>query len=253
MNTIIIPTAEPFFFPGGKTGCLLVHGFTGSPKEMHWMGEYLAGQGHSVLGIRLAGHATCPEDMVRTRWRDWVASVEDGWNILCGSTQRIFLMGLSMGGVLSLEFASRFPVAGVVTMSTPFALHDQRLAFASPLSTIIPHINKGLPDWHNPEAFKDHVEYPYNPTRSIAELIDLLSVMREALPKVTAPVLLVHSHQDGSLPSENMTAIYEHLGSKDKQMMYVENSGHVIPREPERMRVFQAVQAFVERVCKATA
>ena len=50
-----------------------------------------------------------------------------------------------------------------------------------------------------------------------------------------------------------MTAIYEHLGSKDKQMMYVEDSGHVIPREPERTRVFQAVQAFVERVCKATA
>ena len=35
--------------------------------------------------------------------------------------------------------------------------------------------------------------------------------------------------------------------------MQVENSGHVIPREPERLRVFQAVQAFVERVCKVPA
>jgi carboxylesterase len=220
---------------------------------MRWMGEYLAGQGHTVLGIRLAGHATCPEDMARTRWRDWVASVEDGWNILCGSTQRIFLMGLSMGGVLSLVFAARFPVAGVVTMSTPFALHDPRLVFARPLSIIIPRIEKGRPDWRNQDAPKDHIDYPYNPTRSIAELIDLLSVMRESLPKVAAPVLLIHSRQDGSIPSKNMSAIYEHLGSKDKQMMFVENSGHVIPREPDRMPVFQAAQAFVERVYKTAA
>jgi esterase/lipase len=33
-------------------------------------------------------------------------------------------------------------------------------------------------------------------------------------------------------------------------MMWVEKSGHVIPREPERFRVFQAVQSFIERVCK---
>src|SRR6266545_2885177 len=37
----IIPTAEPFLLPGNKTGCLLIHGFTGTPKEMRWMGEYL--------------------------------------------------------------------------------------------------------------------------------------------------------------------------------------------------------------------
>jgi carboxylesterase len=227
-----------------------VHGFTGSPKEMRWMGEYLAGQGYTVLGIRLAGHATCPEDMLRTRWRDWVASVEDGWNILCGSNLRIFLMGLSMGGILSLVFASQFPVAGVVTMSTPYVLHDRRLAYARLLSIFFPHVDKGPPDWHNPEAPKDHVDYPFYPTRLIAELSDLLSVMRAALPKVTAPALLVHSRQDGSVPPENMTAIYEHLGSKDKQMMYVDNSGHVITREPERMRVFQAAQAFVERLSK---
>ncbi|MBI1854527.1 MAG: carboxylesterase, partial [Chloroflexi bacterium] len=66
--TQIIPTAEPFFLPGSKTGCLLIHGFTGAPKEMRWMGEYLADKGYSVLGVRLAGHATRPEDMIRSNW-----------------------------------------------------------------------------------------------------------------------------------------------------------------------------------------
>ena len=65
----IIPTAEPFFFPGqgenARIGCLVTHGFTGAPKEMRWLGEYLHRQGYTVCGMRLAGHATRPADMVR--------------------------------------------------------------------------------------------------------------------------------------------------------------------------------------------
>lgn len=247
MSSLIIPSAEPFFFPGGPVGCLLVHGFTGSPKEMRWMGEYLSAQGHTVLGVRLAGHATRPEDLVRTRWWDWVASVEDGWNMLQVCTRHIFVMGLSMGGILSLVFASQHTVDGVVSISTPYSLGNGLAPFARPLSLIIPRIRKGPPDWHNPEAPKDHVDYRFYPTRSIAELNDLLSVMHAALPKVTAPTLLVHSRQDSGVAPENMSSIYAQLGSKDKQMMWVENSGHVITREPERMRVFEAVQGFIQR------
>jgi len=54
----IISTAEPFFFLGdrSKLACLLIHGFTGAPKEMRWMGEYLNERGHTCLGVRLTGH-----------------------------------------------------------------------------------------------------------------------------------------------------------------------------------------------------
>ena len=119
---MIIPSAEPFYFPGNKTGCLLVHGFTGAPKEMRWMGEYLAEEGFSVLGVRLAGHATKPEDMIRTRYTDWMHSVEDGYHLLKGTVDRVFLIGLSMGGALSLLMASKLDVSGVFVMSAPYGL-----------------------------------------------------------------------------------------------------------------------------------
>jgi carboxylesterase len=86
----IIPTAEPFFFPGKQTtlGCLLIHGFTGAPKEMRLMGKFLAERGYTSLGVRLAGHATHPDDMIRTRYTDWLASVEDGYAMLRDSVER---------------------------------------------------------------------------------------------------------------------------------------------------------------------
>ncbi|HJW90807.1 MAG TPA: alpha/beta fold hydrolase [Anaerolineales bacterium] len=247
----IIPTAEPFFIPAGPTGCLLIHGFTGSPKEMRWMGEYLAREGISVLGVRLAGHATRPEDMTRMRWEDWVVSVEDGWHTLKGVADQVFLAGLSMGGVLALLFAADHPVSGVIAMSTPYALKDDfRLPYVEILSWVWPRIAKGPSDWRNLEAAADHVDYPAYPTRAIAELRDLLAAMRSALPRVQVPALLMHSRQDTGVPPENSENIFAALGSQDKEIHWIEDSGHVITREPKRQQVFHSSVDFIRRVTR---
>jgi carboxylesterase len=248
---MIIPGAEPFYFSRGKTGCLLVHGFTGTPREMRGMGEYLAAHGKTAAGIRLTGHATQPEDMIRARWKDWLASVEDGWHLLSEATERIFIIGLSMGGVLALSFASCYPVAGVVAISTPHHLpQDPRLHFVKLLSWFKPFFPKGQPDWHDLEAYRHHISYPSDPTRAYAELRDLMVEMRSGLPKVSAPVLLINSKGDQTVKAEDnhMEAIYAELGSQHKSALWVENSGHVITCDQERERVFQAVDNFIDSV-----
>jgi carboxylesterase len=245
----IIPTAEPFFFPGGSIGILLVHGFTGTPKEMRTMGEYLASRGHTVLGIRLPGHATQPEDMLRMRWWDWLHAVEDGYHLLHSAGKRVFIMGLSLGGILTLTAAARLPAAGIVAMSTPYCLPDDpRLPFLGLLKWFLPQIPKGPSDCRDLEMRQAHVDYPQNPTRGIIELRDLLEVMRQSLPEITAPALLVHSRCDEGVIPENMPKIYERLGSADKEMLWLEQSGHVVTRDLDRERVFAAAEAFVRRV-----
>jgi carboxylesterase len=246
---MIIPSAEPFYFAGNRTGCLLVHGFTGAPKEMRWMGEYLGNLGYTILGVRLAGHATRPEDMRQTRWEDWLTSIEDGYYLLKDMTDYIFVIGLSLGGILSLKFTADHPVSGVVAMSTPYALPaDPRLPFIGIISLFMPWMKQGPSDWHNPEAGIDHICYPYYPLRAVMQLRESLSEMRAALPKISAPVLLIHSHQDKGVPPSNAEKIYASIGSHQKQLLWVENSGHVIPREPDRLLVFNATHEFIQRV-----
>ena len=249
---MIIPTAEPFFFPGKKISCLLVHGFTSAPKEMRWMGEYLAEQGFSVLGVRLAGHATNPEEMIRTRYIDWMHSVEDGYHLLKGIADKVVLVGISMGGALSLLMASKLNVAGVFAMSTPYALADSRIRLAKFLSPLIKYMPKTSQEpgatWLDKESWKDHISYPQNPVRSAAEIALLLDEMRAALPKVDVPTLLVHSRNDSYVPPTSMKNIYNALGSSDKEMLWVIESGHVIPREPAKAEVFPAAANFVRRV-----
>lgn len=254
--TQIIPTTEPFLLLGdpSKPACLLIHGFTGTPKEMYWMGEYLHGQGYTCLGIRLAGHATQPEDMIRSRWTDWTTSVEDGYNLLCSLTDEIFLVGLSMGGILSLLMSTRLKVRGVIAMSTPSRLPtDYPIWLLEFLSLFIKFRSKTDEPpgsgWFDKEAYKDNVTYEKNPVRSAAELKKLILEMRAALPTVRTPVLLMHSRDEKYILPDNMEYIYKRLvNAADKTKLYITGSGHNLPRDASREQVFQSAVEFIQRV-----
>ncbi len=246
-----IPGAEPFFFNGGRTGCLLIHGYTGTPREMRLLGEVLAKEGHTVLGMRLAGHATCKEDLVRMRYQDWLADVEDGCAILRERCDRIVLMGLSMGGILALIYAAQQTVDGLVIMATPHHLPpDVRVPILKPLSLFIPYIKKGPPQWADMQAYAGHISYPEEPLRAMAEVRDLLAVMRAGLPAVEAPALLIYSRQDPTVTVSEGHAetILGRLGSPKKELLWLEGSGHVLTRDARREDVFRAAAAFVHGI-----
>ncbi len=248
-ETQTMQSAEPFFIPGGKNGCLLIHGFTGTPKEMRMLGDSLARSGYTVLAPRLFGHATKPDDMRRARWQDWLASVEDGVNLLKGCTEKQFIMGLSMGGVLTLIAAARYELAGAVAFSTPSSLPNDPRSFLLPLIGWLDlRIGKGKPDWRNQDAAADHVDYPYYSTRSILELNKLITVMHDEIKNIEIPVLLVQSRKDATIPCDSMDFLFQRIPSHDKSKFWVEDSGHVIIREPERESIFSEVKSFLHRI-----
>lgn len=237
-----------------KPACLLIHGFTGTPKEMRWLGDYLHEKGYTCLGVRLAGHATDPEDMIRSNWTDWTASVEDAYSLLKTVSDRIFLVGLSMGGILSLLMSAKLEVNGIVAMSTPYKLPDDpRLRHIDWISKIVAYMPKSDEEpgagWFDKEAFKEHVSYPQNPVRSIGQLNILLGEMRAALPLVNVPVLLVHSKDDRYVQPGHMELIFADLkNASDKTKLYITGSGHVVTRDAARRQVFESVLEFIQRV-----
>ncbi len=156
--------AEPYLIKGGPIGCLLLHGYTGTPFETRMLADSLSASGYTVLAPRLFGHATDPEDMVRARWWDWVGSAEDGLNLLRGCTERQVVMGLSMGAALSLIIGARHKVDAVCSFSAPYDLPpDPRIKLLKYIYCLMPRQPKGKPDWHNQAAMNDHVDYPYFP------------------------------------------------------------------------------------------
>src|SRR3954451_14630769 len=79
-TTTLLPGAEPFDFPGsegpeGRTGVLLVHGFTGTPMSLRPWGEHLAAAGFAVRCPLLPGHGTRWQDCNLTTENDWTEAV----------------------------------------------------------------------------------------------------------------------------------------------------------------------------------
>lgn len=249
---LILEGGEPFFILGNHIGCLLIHGFTGTPKEMHWLGEHLANEGYTVLGPRLFGHATEQRDMIRARWCDWVASAADGYHLLHDVCSQVVVMGLSMGGALALYLGTRFPVAGIVAMSTPYMTPNPLMRHLRPIVPLISRVwhyaAKGPSDWRDLEAAEGHLAYRGYPVRAAAELDNLLAEMRRGLHRLTAPVLLIYSRGDQAVDAEHARAISKSLSSSEAEILWVENSGHVITRDAEREVVFAAAADFVRRV-----
>ncbi len=245
----IIEKTEPFYFPGGPVGCVLVHGFTGTPLEMRTLGEYLNQKGFTVLGVRLAGHATTMEDMIRTRYEDWLASAEDGYHLLRSHCTKVFMIGLSLGGAISLTLAARLPLDGVVSMSTPYQL-PIRWARRNPwlvhvFSPFIKSMAKGEDNWFNPELSQSHISYERNPIRPGYELDRLLKQMQTELPLIKIPVMVIHSRDDNYILEENAELVFNAIGSDQKELVWTDNCNHVVTRDGDTSRVFEPIAAFL--------
>ncbi len=121
---MIIEGAESFFLRGNSVGVLLIHGFTGSPAELLLLGKFLNRAGFTVLGVRLAGHGTNELNLMKTTNEDWFNSVLDGYKMLGGFCEKVFVAGHSMGGLLALKLAAFFNVEKIVTLSAPIFIEN---------------------------------------------------------------------------------------------------------------------------------
>ncbi len=244
-QTLTMPGAEPFLFPGNRTGVLLIHGFTGSPAAMRGLGEFLnQNLGYTTLGIRLPGHGTQVDDLRRPAWRDWLTTVEDGLNLLRGLSDRIYIAGLSMGGVLTLIAANRYQVHGVAALSTPYGLTgDWRVHFMRPLSLFVPKFKK-------PAAVGNRAEtsYAYFVPHAIAEAAELAKLMQERLPKINIPVLLIQSRGDKVIEPNALDLLSERIHTPRNETFWLERSGHVITLDQEREIVYRKVADFFSAI-----
>jgi carboxylesterase len=162
-----------------------------------------------------------------------------------------------MGGTLALYLAARIPLSGVVAMSTPF---ETPHALVGPLRPIIPLLSKfwrfaakGPPDWIDQQAFREHIDYPTYPVRGGAELHDLQAEMRRGLSQINLPVLLMYSKQDQSVNEQHAHNILRNLTSTEAELLWFENSGHVITDDADRQAVYTSATDFVHQVTESSA
>lgn len=244
---------KPFFFKGGPAGCLLIHGFTGTPPEMEYLGRALAARGMTVSGVQLAGHGTVPEDMILTGRADWYKSAERALLELREKCSEVFVSGLSMGGALTLLLCARHgdKILAAAPLAAAAVIKDKRLALAGFASNFIKYLPAPTDcDLTDVEANNTMKSYDRMPLRCAAELRALTQEVQRELPNVKTPLLIMHGLKDRTLWPGNAQFIYDHVSSEDKTIHHLDNSGHGVTVDVQKDTVAEMVFGHFRRYSK---
>ncbi len=240
--------AEPVLHLGATgRGVLLLHGFTGTPHEMKYLGARFADEGYTVLIPRLPGHGTELAEMVRTAGRDWLLAAREALIELGSYCSDLSCVGLSMGGILGILLAREFPIHRLVLLSTPSAL-PWAVYLAPILAPFIKVLRKkdekkGL---NSVEARSYHLCYDEGiPVRQTWHLHGLIRRAMRALPAVTSDTLLIQSLGDEYIPSDSINRIHERLGSRRKEKVFLDISNHAVTVDYEKDFVAEEVVRFI--------
>ncbi len=230
-------------------GVLVLHGFTGNPSSMRSLAEAMAALGHHVELPRLPGHGTSIEDMSTTSWPDWTGEVEAAYQRLAGRVDRIVVMGLSMGGSLTLWTALQHPeLAGIVcvnpaTMPQPDEVQDMIREMLAEGHEIMPGIGSDIAD---PDV--EEIAYDGTPLKPLMSLVlDGLAPMTDRFGELQMPLLLITSRQDHVVEPANS----EHLAASHGgavEHVWLERSYHVATQDYDRDDINRLAGEFVARV-----
>jgi carboxylesterase len=246
----VLEGAEEFAFGEGPVGALLIHGFTGSPQGMRGLGDYLAARGIAVAAPRLPGHGTTWEDLNTRNGEEWAQTVETSFHHLASQTEEVFVVGLSFGAALALDLVARHQeeISGVVTLAGMVFTKDPRRH----LAPVIARLTASLPGVGNDIADPEGKEIAYDriPTRGTLAMLRFIKKAQAAVPQITAPILVMHAHQDHTVHPSNAQFIHDHVASTDKQLVWFERSYHVITLDLERDQVFENTYRFIKERAK---
>jgi len=264
-----------FFLPGDKNLCFLIHGLTGTAKEMSAIAQRLNKQGFSVAAPLMLNHNKSISCLKRTTWREIYSSMRAEFLKYANEYENIFVAGLSFGALIGILLADEFPEKiKALNCFSPTLFYD---GWGNPKSRVLlPLIYKTpLKYWL---YFKE--EYPYGLKNERlrskvenfykdAELFDYSKVHLYGFPvipvscmhqnsllarkvisilkDIRTPIQLLQAREDDVTSPKNSYCIYNRVKSMEKKIIFLENSYHIITADQERDKVAEETVAFFDK------
>ena len=204
-----------------------------------------------MLAVRLAGHATTPEDMSRQTKEDWYDSVRDGYAFLSHLASDIAVVGHSMGGCLALSLAAEKKITRIVTLAAAIDINPGiGIEFLPPREkcrdVFFPKARRHITGADIPPVVNQ--TYRTMPLVAIHELLAIIEHTKQVLPQITEPALIMQSIGDKTVKPCSAEYIFDNLGSLDKEIVWLEKSGHLLPIDCEREKVFAETADFLAKI-----
>jgi carboxylesterase len=243
MADAVEPTS-PFHFEGDNgDAVVLVHGYTGHPGHFRPLADRLTAIGYTVIAPVLAGHRGSPEEMAEAGWREWVESVEAAASAV-SDHRRVHLVGLSLGGLLSIIVAGPTAAASIVTINSPVLLYRLRAYLAPVARHLIPAYPAEIEPPPDPELADLWIQHPEHSTAAVAALVTTIGRAWVAAGRLRRPSLVIQSRDDRTVRPVSGSLLARRLGARLDWI----GGAHNALLDPSRQVLHEKVVEHLEEV-----
>jgi len=255
---------------------LLVHGITGTPSELRYLGKGLNKAGFTVFCNTLPRHCSTLGELKKVTWQEIAASCIEDFNLLKKEYQQVFVAGLSMGALVGVHLAYKFPpeVSGIIALAPTFfydgwAVPRGRIKLMESLWHI-PFIRNSInirEDWPygtKDEELRESIQRfykdakasifskkvflfgsPFLPMACLYQHHQFSKIVKQELPLVKTPILILHAREDDMTSLRNAQFLFDNIGSQNKSLIILEDSYHMITIDKDKDRVTEEVVKFL--------
>jgi carboxylesterase len=252
----------------GRTGkaVLLIHGMTGAPGEMKFLAKILHKRGLSVAAPLLAGHGVDETHLLRTGWRDWLASVREAYTALKADHDEVYVGGICVGGALGVALAAEdASVAGVAVYSMTYRYDGWNMKrwystiapFATPFAGLPGLRSISFPERYpfglKDERLRDGVAAAQGsivpgaldcfPLGAMGEMHKLSAHIDRVGRRVRQPTLILHANDDDMSDPRNAFRLQRTLGGP-VSLHLLHDCYHMIHVDRQRELVGQLTADF---------
>lgn len=188
--------------PNGKPSVVLIHGFAGSPFDFKELAKELHSKGFRVIVPVVPGQGSSDFAYVRGKYSakyyvGWLQNILDNEYELTGI--KPFLVGFSMGGVLSLIMASKQLVTRLVLIAPFFDLPVRGMASIVSgfgyLVPVVPKFKRGK--INDPISYSRYIPGSMLISISAFRVLRQLAYLAEkTVGKIKVPVFVLYSQKD---------------------------------------------------------
>jgi len=257
---------------------LLIHGITGTPSEMRYIGKILNKAGFTVYCNTLPRHCSTLGELKKVTWQEIFDSVAEDFRLLKKEYTQVFAGGLSMGALMAVHLAYKFPqeVAGIVAFAPTFfydgwALHKGKflmeIVWHVPFIRNAINIREDSPYGLKDEELRGSVERfykgasankfynkvllfgsPFFPLACLYQHHLFTKVVKKELPEVKTPIIVMHAKEDDMTSLKNGKFLYDNIGSAQKSFVTLENSYHMITIDKDKDLVATETINFLNKI-----
>ncbi len=237
-------------------GALLLHGFSGMPIGLGELANHIEKLGLPYRSPTLRGHgANTPNALLDVKWTDWISDAEKAMSEVLEETEKVTIIGHSMGGMIALILAAKYSnkidsiiVAGGSTkIVSPFG-PGRPLNFLAPIVLRLKSKWDLKPVFTDPNSVRNDTGYEWVPTITFLQLFELIKETQKRLPEVTVPTLILHSKNDSSNSPDGARILYSSISTpvEKKRLVWFEKTEHVMFLDCEEEVIIKTVIEFIQ-------